>query len=139
WHTPRAMVADDFACVRGAFAAAAQRAVRIGFDAIELHMAHGYLAHSFMSPISNERTDQYGGTLENRMRFPREIAEAVRHVVPPPIALGARITGSDWLDGGLTGAHAAVCAKNLHAPGFDLVGRTPGRRSSHPRPPPPPA
>jgi NADPH2 dehydrogenase len=89
WHTPRAMAADDLARVRGAFAAAAQRAVRIGFDAIELHMAHGYLAHSFMSPISNERTDQYGGSLENRMRFPREITEAVRHVVPRTIALGA--------------------------------------------------
>src|SRR6266481_455240 len=84
----------------------AQRAVRIGFDAIELHMAHGYLAHSFMSPISNQRTDQYGGSAENRMRFPREVAEAVRQVVPPTMALGARITGSDWIEGALTPADA---------------------------------
>ena len=89
------MVADDFARVRHAFVTAAERAVRIGFDTIELHMAHGYLLHSFMSPISNRREDDYGGTLENRVRFPREITEAVRQVVPRSIALGARFTGSD--------------------------------------------
>jgi 2,4-dienoyl-CoA reductase-like NADH-dependent reductase (Old Yellow Enzyme family) len=121
WPTPRAMGADDFARVRHAFAAAAQRAVRIGFDAIELHMAHGYLAHSFLSPVSNQRTDQYGGSPENRMRFPREIAEAVRQVVPRTIALGARITGSDWADGGLTAADAVFCAKTLKAVGLDYV------------------
>ena len=135
WHTPRAMAADDLARVRGAFAAAAQRAVRIGFDAIELHMAHGYLAHSFMSPISNERTDQYGGSLENRMRFPREIAEAVRQVVPPAIALGARITGSDWRDGGLTAADAVFCAKTLHAAGLDYVDVSSGGISPDARTP----
>ncbi len=121
WHTPRAMVAEDFARVRGAFVAAAQRAVRIGFDAIELHMAHAYLAHSFMSPVANQRTDQYGGPLENRMRFPREIAEAVRAVVPPTIALGARITGSDWIEGALAPADAVFCAKTLKAAGLDYV------------------
>jgi 2,4-dienoyl-CoA reductase-like NADH-dependent reductase (Old Yellow Enzyme family) len=135
WHTPREMVADDFARVRSAFAAAARRAVRIGFDAIELHMAHGYLAHSFMSPISNQRTDQYGGTAENRMRFPREIAEAVREVVPRAIALGARITGSDWLDGGLTAADAVFCAKTLKAAGLDYVDISSGGISSDARTP----
>jgi 2,4-dienoyl-CoA reductase-like NADH-dependent reductase (Old Yellow Enzyme family) len=121
WHTPRAMAADDFARVRHAFVTAAERAVRIGFDAIELHMAHGYMLHSFMSPISNRRTDVYGGALENRLRFPREIAEAVRQVVPRTIALGARITGSDWADGGLTAADAVFCAKTLKAGGLDYV------------------
>jgi len=135
WHTPHAMAADDFARVRSAFAAAAQRAVRIGFDAIELHMAHGYLAHSFMSPISNRRTDQYGGSLENRMRFPREIAEAVRQVAPRTIALGARITGSDWRDGGLTAADAVFCAKTLHAAGLDYVDVSSGGISSDARTP----
>src|SRR5712691_2746350 len=77
WHTPRAATADDLVRVRGAFAAAAQRAVRIGFDAIELHMAHGYLAHSFLSPLANRRTDRYGGSPENRMRFPCEVAQSV--------------------------------------------------------------
>ena len=86
---------DDIARVREAFVNSAKRAVRIGFDLIELHYAHGYLAHSFLSPVANQRTDQYGGSLENRMRFGREIARAVRAVVPKTIALGARITGSD--------------------------------------------
>ena len=135
WHTPRAMAANDFARVRGAFAAAAQRAVRIGFDAIELHMAHGYLAHSFMSPIANRRTDQYGGSTENRMRFPREIAEAVRRVVPHSIALGARITGSDWIDGAWTPADAVFCAKTLKAVGFDYLDVSSGGISSDARNP----
>jgi 2,4-dienoyl-CoA reductase-like NADH-dependent reductase (Old Yellow Enzyme family) len=135
WHTPRAMTADDFAHVRGAFVTAAQRAVRIGFDAIELHMAHGYLAHSFMSPVANQRTDQYGGSAENRMRFPREIAEAVRQVVPRTLALGARITGSDWLDGALKPADAVFCAKILKAAGFDYVDISSGGISSDARNP----
>ena len=80
---------------------------------IELHYAHGYLAHSFLSPISNKRTDQYGGSLENRMRFGREIAQAVRAVVPKSIALGARITGSDWRDDGITADDAVAYAKAL--------------------------
>jgi 2,4-dienoyl-CoA reductase-like NADH-dependent reductase (Old Yellow Enzyme family) len=135
WHTPRAMTVDDIARVRGAFVASAQRAVRIGFDAIELHMAHGYLAHSFMSPVSNRRTDQYGGSLENRMRFARELAEAVRQVVPRGIALGARITGSDWIDGALTPADAVFCAKTLKAAGLDFVDVSSGGVSSDARTP----
>ena len=82
WAAPRAMTHEDIERVREAFVAAARRAVRIGFDAIELHMAHGYLLHSFVSPISNKRNDEYGGTLEGRMRFPLEVARAVRAVVP---------------------------------------------------------
>ena len=78
WHTPREVTEADMERVRAAFVSAAQRCLRIGFDEIELHMAHGYLAHGFMSPISNKRTDQYGGSFENRMRFPLSIARAVR-------------------------------------------------------------
>jgi 2,4-dienoyl-CoA reductase-like NADH-dependent reductase (Old Yellow Enzyme family) len=121
WHTPREMTPADIERVRGAFVAAAQRAVRIGFDAIELHGAHGYLIHSFMSPLSNKRTDQYGGSLENRLRFPLEVARAVREVVPRNVALGARITGSDWLDGGLTPADAVAFTKALRELGLDYV------------------
>jgi len=121
WHTPRAMTVDDMARVRDAFVAAAQRAVRIGFDAIELHMAHGYLIHSFMSPISNKRNDDYGGPHEARMRYPLDIARAVRAVVPRDTALGARITGSDWMDNGLTPDDAVSCAKDLARAGFDFV------------------
>ncbi|MFY9895155.1 MAG: NADH:flavin oxidoreductase/NADH oxidase [Xanthobacteraceae bacterium] len=121
WHMPRAMTEDDMAHVRAAFAEAARRAVRIGFDAIELHMAHGYLLHSFLSPISNLRNDMWGGSLDGRMRFPLDVAGAVRTVVPRGTPLGARITGSDWMDGGLTAADAVVVTKALKAAGLDYV------------------
>lgn len=121
WHTPRAASQADIARVREAFANSARRAVRIGFDAIELHYAHGYLAHSFLSPVSNKRTDEYGGSLENRMRFGREVARAVRAVVPKSIALGARITGSDWRDDGLTADDAVAFAKVLKEDGLDYI------------------
>jgi NADPH2 dehydrogenase len=121
WHTPREATEADLNRVRDAFVASAQRALRIGFDEIELHMAHGYLAHGFMSPISNKRTDQYGGSLENRMRFPLSIARAVRAVVPKNIPLGARITGSDWYEGGLTPDDAVNIAKALKSEGIDFI------------------
>jgi 2,4-dienoyl-CoA reductase-like NADH-dependent reductase (Old Yellow Enzyme family) len=135
WHTPRAMVADDFARVRHAFVTAAERAVRIGFDTIELHMAHGYLLHSFMSPLSNKREDEYGGTLENRVRFAREITEAVRQVVPRGVALGARFTGSDWAEDGWTPANAVFCAKTLKAAGVDYIDVSSGGIASDVRTP----
>jgi NADPH2 dehydrogenase len=121
WHTPREMMPDDIARVREAFVNSARRAVRIGFDAIELHYAHGYLAHSFLSPVSNKRGDQYGGSFENRMRFGREVARAVRAVVPKSVALGARITGSDWREDGLTIDDAVAYAKALKADGLDYI------------------
>ena len=117
WHTPREVTEADIERVREAFVSAAQRALRIGFDEIELHFAHGYLAHGFMSPISNKRTDQYGGSFENRMRFPLSIARAVRAAVPKGVPLGARITGSDWRDGGLTADDAVAIAKALKGEG----------------------
>lgn len=121
WHTPRAMSEDDMARVTKAFVEAAKRAVRIGFDAVELHMAHGYLLHGFVSPISNTRNDAWGGSLDGRMRFPLEVTRAVRAVVPRGTPLGARFTGSDWLDGGLTAADAVVLAKALKEAGLDYV------------------
>jgi 2,4-dienoyl-CoA reductase-like NADH-dependent reductase (Old Yellow Enzyme family) len=135
WHTPRTATEDDLARVRDAFVSAAQRSVRIGFDAIELHMAHGYLAHSFMSPISNKRTDQYGGSFENRMRFPLDVARAVRAVVPKGLPLGARITGSDWVDGGLTADDAVACAKMLKEAGLDYIDVSSGGVSAEARNP----
>jgi 2,4-dienoyl-CoA reductase-like NADH-dependent reductase (Old Yellow Enzyme family) len=121
WHTPAAMTEDDMARVRTAFVQAAQRAVRLGFDAIELHLAHGYLLHSFVSPLSNKRNDQWGGTLDGRMRFPLEVARAVRAVVPSGTPLGARITGTDWVEGGLTADDAVALTKALKAEGLDYV------------------
>jgi NADPH2 dehydrogenase len=121
WHMPRAMTEDDMVHVRVLFVEAAKRALRIGFDAIELHCAHGYLLHGFVSPISNTRNDAWGGALEGRMRFPLEVARAVRAVVPRHIPLGARLTGSDWLDGGLTVADAVAFAKALKEAGLDYI------------------
>lgn len=121
WHTPREVTEGDMERIRNAFVSAAQRALRIGFDEIELHMAHGYLAHGFMSPVSNKRTDQYGGSFENRMRYPLSIARAVRAVVPKTVPLGARITGSDWRPDGLTPDDAVAIAKALKSEGLDFI------------------
>jgi 2,4-dienoyl-CoA reductase-like NADH-dependent reductase (Old Yellow Enzyme family) len=121
WHTPRTVTEADMGRVREAFVSATKRALRIGFDAIELHFAHGYLAHGFMSPISNKRSDEYGGSFENRLRFPLSIARAVRAVVPKDVPLGARITGSDWREAGLTPDDAVAIAKALKAEGLDFI------------------
>jgi NADPH2 dehydrogenase len=135
WHTPSAMTEDDMAHVRNSFAQSARRAVRIGFDLIELHLAHGYLLHSFVSPLSNKRNDQWGGSLEGRMRFPVEVARAVRDVVPSGIPLGARITGTDWLEGGLTGDDAVALTKALKSAGLDFVDVSSGNITPDSRPP----
>ena len=121
WHMPRAATRADMDRICEAFVAAAKRALSIGFDEVELHMAHGYLLHSFISPISNRREDEFGGSLENRMRFPLEITKAVRAVVPRDVPLGARITGKDWVDGGLTPDDAVTIAKTLKAEGLDFL------------------
>jgi 2,4-dienoyl-CoA reductase-like NADH-dependent reductase (Old Yellow Enzyme family) len=121
WHTPKAMTEDDIGRVRQAFVESSKRAVRIGFDLIELHYAHGYLAHSFFSPVSNKRTDKYGGSLENRMRFGLETARAVRAVVPRSVALGARLSALDWRDDGLTGDETVAYCKALKAEGLDFI------------------
>jgi NADPH2 dehydrogenase len=118
---PRQMNAEDFARVLEAFVMAAKRSVRLGFDAIELHVAHGYLLHSFTSPISNQRNDEFGGDREGRFRYPFQIAEAVRAVVPKGVALGARITGNDWMEGGLTDDDAVAFAQGLKDRGLDFV------------------
>ena len=121
WATPREATEADMARISAAFVTTAKRAVRIGFDSAELHMAHGYWLHGFMSPLSNKRTDQYGGSLENRLRHPLAVARAVRDVVPRTIPLGARITGSDWREGGLTPDDCVAIARALKAEGFDFV------------------
>lgn len=99
-HPPVALDRSDLARLRDAFAAAAARAVRIGIDAIQLHGAHGYLLHEFLSPLSNRRDDEYGGSLEHRMRFPLEVFDAVRAVVPPDRPVTMRVSGTDWAPGG---------------------------------------
>ena len=135
WHVPKAISIDEMARVRDSFVAAARRAVRIGFDAIELHFAHGYLLHEFFSPVSNQRDDAYGGSLENRMRYLREVAQAVRAAVPHPTALAARITASDWIDGGVTLEDALALAKALKADGLDYLCVSSGGLTSDARNP----
>src|SRR5262249_53576417 len=98
-----------------------QRALRIGFDMIELHYAHGYLAHSFLSPIANQRTDSYGGSLENRMRFGLETARAVRAVVPKGVPLGVRLSAMEWKEGGTTADETIASGKALQAEGIDFI------------------
>lgn len=121
WHTPVALDRSGMHRVRDAFVAAAQRALRLGFDLIEVHSAHGYLLNEFLSPLANARTDDYGGSLANRMRFPLEVFEAVRAVWPRDRALGARIPGSDYVEGAWGPQDAAVYARALKAAGCDFV------------------
>ncbi|TFW01939.1 NADH:flavin oxidoreductase/NADH oxidase [Oxalobacteraceae bacterium OM1] len=112
-ETPIALDAAGLKRVRDNFAAAAKRAARLGIDAIEVHGAHGYLLHQFLSPLSNHRTDEYGGSLENRMRFPLEVYEAVRAAFPADKPVGMRVSGTDWVEGGWDVEQTAVFAQEL--------------------------
>jgi 2,4-dienoyl-CoA reductase-like NADH-dependent reductase (Old Yellow Enzyme family) len=134
WPAPQSLDDAGLARVRDAHAAAARRADRLGFDLVELLAAHGFLLHSFLSPITNRRTDGYGGSLANRMRYPLEIAAAVREAWPRDKALGMRITGSDWIDGGITPQEAGALAIELRVLGFDYVCVSSGGISSQARP-----
>jgi 2,4-dienoyl-CoA reductase-like NADH-dependent reductase (Old Yellow Enzyme family) len=98
--TPAALDRAGLERVRGDFVAAARRAVRLGLEGIELHGAHGYLLHQFLSPLANARTDDYGGSLENRMRFPLEVFDAVRAAVPAAVPVWMRLSATDWVPGG---------------------------------------
>lgn len=121
WHTPNALTTDDMKAIVQYFVQAAQRADRAGFDLVELHFAHGYLGHQFFSPLSNHRTDNYGGSRENRHRFLLEIANAVRDGLPKNMAFGARISANDWVEGGATVEDAADLATQLKAAGASYV------------------
>lgn len=121
WPVPRALSETDIEDTISAFVSAAQRAVRLGIDAIEIHAAHGYLLSSFLSPLANHREDHYGGSLENRMRLPLQVFKAVRAVCPAHMPVGVRFNGTDWLDGGFDGEQAVAFAAALHALGCDYV------------------
>ena len=109
-HVPREATRADLDKVTADFAAAARRAVDAGFDLVEVHAAHGYLLSSFLSPVANKRTDEYGGSLENRLRYPLEVFDAVRAVVPEPVPVTVRISATDWVPGGNTEEDAAEIA-----------------------------
>jgi 2,4-dienoyl-CoA reductase-like NADH-dependent reductase (Old Yellow Enzyme family) len=121
WPFPGELDETAIERIREAFVAAARRAVRIGFDVMELHMAHGYLLHTFQSPLSNKRDDRWGGTAERRLAFPLAVAKAVREAVPKTIAIGARVTGTDWVEEGLGVADAVTLAAALKELGFDFA------------------
>lgn len=124
WPTPKAMDEADMARVRDGFVQSAERCLRAGFDIIELHMAHGYLLSSFLSPLSNQRADSYGGSLENRARYPLEVARAVRAVWPVGKPLFVRISATDWFDDeqrGFTVEEAVQVSKWLGEAGVDVI------------------
>jgi len=120
-EAPREASLDDLKRLIAAYQDAARRAASIGFDFLEVHAAHGYLLHSFLSPISNRRGDAYGGPRTNRMRLPLEVFEAVRSAWPMELALGVRISGSDWVSGGADLEDAVAFARELEALGCDYV------------------
>lgn len=115
------MTARDIVRVKASFEASALRVVCLGFDVVEIHVAHGYLLHEFLSPLANRRQDEYGGSLANRMRFVLEIAEAVGNVLPPNVALGFRVTGTDRLHGGITIDEASALSSALKQRGVAYV------------------
>ncbi|WP_088141130.1 NADH:flavin oxidoreductase/NADH oxidase [Achromobacter xylosoxidans] len=128
--SPHALDAAGLARVRDAFVASARRALRLGFDAIELHAAHGYLLHQFLSPLSNRRDDAYGGSLENRMRFPLEVFQALREAVPPSVTLGVRVSATDWVEGGWDLEQTLVFAQALKDRGCEFIDVSSGGVSS---------
>ena len=121
WPTPAALDESGMNVVVDAFVAATHRAARVGFDFVEIHSTHGYLLSEFLSPLANRRTDDFGGSLANRMRFPLEVARAVRRAWPREKALGAKISGTDFAEGGWTVEDAVVYARELKALGCDYV------------------
>jgi NADPH2 dehydrogenase len=118
---PQEIDAAGLVRIRDAFVATAKRAARLGIDALEIHGAHGYLLHEFLSPISNQRSDAYGGSLENRMRFPLEVFDAVRAAFPAGKPVGMRVSASDWVDGGWDVEQTIVFANELKKRGVDWM------------------
>jgi NADPH2 dehydrogenase len=123
---PKALDMLGLARVREAFVAAARRAERLGLDALEVHSAHGYLLHQFLSPISNKRTDQYGGSLQNRMRYPLEVFDAVRAAFPDHKPIGVKVSATDWVEGGWDLPQTIEFARELKKRGVDWIDASSG-------------
>lgn len=118
---PVALDGDGLARIRRAFADAARRAARLGVEAVQIHAAHGYLLHEFLSPLSNRREDDYGGSLENRMRFPLEVFDAVREAFPAERPVTVRVSGTDWVNGGWDAEQTVAFAEALEARGCAAI------------------
>jgi 2,4-dienoyl-CoA reductase-like NADH-dependent reductase (Old Yellow Enzyme family) len=121
WRVPREMSRRDMEEVRAAFQTAASRALAAGYEFLELHAAHGYLCHSFHSPLSNTREDEYGGSFENRVRFTIETFQAIRRVWPERLPLAVRLSCTDWIEGGWTLAESVELSRILKGEGADLI------------------
>ena len=121
YPAPRALTVAEIAQLVGEFADAARRAVAVGFDVVEIHAAHGYLLHQFYSPVSNDRTDEYGGSFENRIRFLMEVTAAVRDAIGDQVALFVRISATDWVDEGWNLIDSIELSVKLKAAGVDLI------------------
>jgi 2,4-dienoyl-CoA reductase-like NADH-dependent reductase (Old Yellow Enzyme family) len=128
---PRAMTLDDIASVTRAFGDAARHALDAGFDVVEVHGAHGYLLHSFCSPLSNRRTDAYGGSFDNRIRFALEVARTVREAWPADKPVFYRVSATDWADGGWDLAQTIELARRLKATGIDMIDASSGGNVHH--------
>ena len=133
-QVPREMTRTDMDATIADFVQAAERADRAGFDMIELHAAHGYLLASFISPLTNKRTDEYGGSLENRLRFPLEVFRALRVTWPSEKPMSVRISATDWVDGGLTGDDAVQVARAFAEAGCDLIDVSTGQTTPDAQP-----
>lgn len=127
---PEALAEAAIAALVEGFAACARRAVRLGFELIEIHAAHGYLLHQFLSPLSNRREDAYGGSPDNRMRFPLAVFDAVRAATPAPIPVGVRVSGTDWVPGGWDIDQTITFAAELKARGCSFIDVSSGGISS---------
>jgi anthraniloyl-CoA monooxygenase len=126
-QVPREITRDETQKVIADYVQAARRAERAGFDMLEIHCAHGYLLASFISPLTNIRKDEYGGSLDNRLRFPLEVFRAVRSVWPPHKPMSVRISATDWKDGGVTGAESVEIARTFAREGCDLIDVSTGQ------------
>ena len=121
YQVPQAMSKDDIKRIQQAFADAAKRSLKAGFKVLEIHAAHGYLQHEFLSPLSNQRTDEYGGSFENRIRFVTENVAAVQQVWPKELPLFVRISATDWVEGGWDEVQSVQLSRELKAMGVDLI------------------
>ena len=125
-NAPAALDRAGMERIRDAFAEAARRSARLGYDAVQVHGAHGYLLHEFLSPLSNRRTDEYGGSLENRMRFPLEVFDAVRAAFPADRPVSMRVSGTEWVEGGWDIEQTCVFARELEARGCAAINVSSG-------------
>jgi len=133
WPVPHELTSDDLAGIKAAFVAATRRSLAIGFKVIELHMAHGYLLHSFLSPLANQRSDEYGGDIDGRMRFPLEVAQAVRAAMPEDAPLFARISAVDGREDGWNLEDSVVLCEHMKRIGVDVVDCSSGGIGGAPR------